>query len=73
MNMAGRTRGEEEQTLLELAQRVLPAGSFGNLAGDIVIREGRGGRVWDVHYFNVNSESAVGITARCARDWFVLL
>jgi glutamate-1-semialdehyde 2,1-aminomutase len=48
MNMAGRTRGEEEQTLLELAQRVLPAGSFGNLAGDIVIREGRGGRVWDV-------------------------
>ena len=46
--MAGRTHGEEEQTLLELAQRVLPAGSFGNLAGDIVIREGRGGRVWDV-------------------------
>ena len=38
--MAGRTRGEEEQTLLELAQRVLPAGSFGNLAGDIMIREG---------------------------------
>jgi glutamate-1-semialdehyde 2,1-aminomutase len=46
--MGGRTRGEEEQTLLDLAQRVLPAGSFGNLAGDIVIREGRGGRVWDV-------------------------
>ena len=46
--MAERSRGDEEQTLLELAQRVLPAGSFGNLAGDIVIREGRGGRVWDV-------------------------
>jgi glutamate-1-semialdehyde 2,1-aminomutase len=46
--MGGRTRGEEEQTLLDLAQRVLPAGSFGNLAGDIVIREGRGARVWDV-------------------------
>ncbi len=43
-----RTRGEEEQTLLDLAQRVLPAGSFGNLAADIVIRDGRGGRVWDV-------------------------
>ena len=43
-----RTRGEEERALLDLAQRVLPAGSFGNLAGDIVIREGRGGRVWDV-------------------------
>ena len=33
-----RTRSEEEQHLLELAQRVLPAGSFGNLAGDSVIR-----------------------------------
>ena len=43
-----RTRGEEERALLDLAQHVLPAGSFGNLAGDIVIREGRGGRVWDV-------------------------
>ena len=46
--MSGRTRSEEEQTLIDLAQRVLPAGSFGNLPGDIVIREGRGGRVWDV-------------------------
>jgi glutamate-1-semialdehyde 2,1-aminomutase len=43
-----RTRGEEERALLDRAQHVLPAGSFGNLAGDIVIREGRGGRVWDV-------------------------
>ncbi len=43
-----RTRSDEERTLIDLAQRVLPAGSFGNLAGDIVIREGRGGRVWDV-------------------------
>src|SRR5579863_7092019 len=40
--------GDEERDLLELAQRVLPGGSFGNLAGDIVIREGRGGHVWDV-------------------------
>jgi glutamate-1-semialdehyde 2,1-aminomutase len=29
------------------ARRVLPGGSFGNFPGDIVIREGRGGRVWD--------------------------
>src|SRR5579871_5351010 len=43
-----RVHGDEEQQLLDLAQRVLPGGSFGNLAGDIVIREGRGGRVWDV-------------------------
>src|SRR3954451_15446617 len=41
-------RSEEELALIELAHRVLPAGSFGNVASDIVIREGRGGRVWDV-------------------------
>ena len=46
--MTGRTSSDEERTLIELAQRVLPAGSFGNLPGDIVIREGRGGRIWDV-------------------------
>ena len=39
---------DEELELIELARRMLPAGSFGNLPADIVIREGRGGRVWDV-------------------------
>ena len=48
MAMDARRHGDEEAALPELAQRVLPGGSFGNLAGDIVIREGRGGRVWDV-------------------------
>ena len=38
----------EEQHLVETARRVLPAGSFGNIASEIIIREGRGGRVWDV-------------------------
>src|SRR6185369_11395394 len=41
---------EERDTELELidkARRVLPGGSFGNFPGDVVIREGRGGRVWD--------------------------
>jgi glutamate-1-semialdehyde 2,1-aminomutase len=33
--------------LFETAKRVLPGGTFGNLAGDIVVREGKGGRVWD--------------------------
>lgn len=33
--------------LIETAKRVLPGGSFGNMAGDVVIREGRGSRVWD--------------------------
>ena len=46
--MDGMTRSAEELALVRTAQRVLPAGHFGNLAADLVIREGRGGRVWDV-------------------------
>ncbi len=38
---------ETERDLMQRARRVLPGGTFGNTAGDIVIREGRGGRVWD--------------------------
>jgi len=41
------SRSALELDLVETARRVLPAGGFGNLASDIVIREGRGGRVWD--------------------------
>ena len=33
--------------LAELARRVLPGGGFGNFAAGLVIREGRGGHVWD--------------------------
>jgi glutamate-1-semialdehyde 2,1-aminomutase len=36
------------QQLGRVARRVLPAGGFGNMEGDAIIREGRGGRVWDV-------------------------
>lgn len=43
-----RVRTEQEQSLMELARRVLPAGSFGNTPADLVIAAGRGGRVWDV-------------------------
>jgi glutamate-1-semialdehyde 2,1-aminomutase len=46
--MSDLKRGDEELELIELARRVLPAGSFGNLPADIVVREGRGGRVRDV-------------------------
>jgi len=35
-------------TILDTARRVLPAASFGNLAGDIIIREGHAGRVTDI-------------------------
>jgi glutamate-1-semialdehyde 2,1-aminomutase len=41
------TDWSSEQELIDKAKRVLPGGSFGNFPGDIVIREGRGGRVWD--------------------------
>jgi glutamate-1-semialdehyde 2,1-aminomutase len=46
--MAERMRSEQELTLMETARRVLPAGSFGNMPADVIIREGRAGRVWDI-------------------------
>src|SRR5882757_5928543 len=46
--MTGKPRSERELALVALARRVLPGGSFGNLSSDIIIAEGRGGRVWDV-------------------------
>ncbi|MGH7154783.1 MAG: aspartate aminotransferase family protein, partial [Acetobacteraceae bacterium] len=46
--MTERTRRDAEQALMDTARRVLPAGSFGNMAADVVIREGRAGHVWDV-------------------------
>ncbi|MGE0719801.1 MAG: aspartate aminotransferase family protein [Alphaproteobacteria bacterium] len=42
------SRSDEEMALVETARRVLPGGTFGNFGGDIVIREGHGGRVRDV-------------------------
>jgi len=36
-----------ENDIFETAQRVLPGGSFGNFPAEVVIREGKGGRVWD--------------------------
>jgi glutamate-1-semialdehyde 2,1-aminomutase len=36
-----------EPNVFETAQRVLPGGTFGNFPAEVVIREGRGGRVWD--------------------------
>ena len=46
--MTDQTSSARELELKEIARRVLPAGSFGNVSTDIVIKEGRGGRVWDV-------------------------
>jgi glutamate-1-semialdehyde 2,1-aminomutase len=33
--------------LIEQAKRVLPGGSFGNMPAEVVLKEGRGGRIWD--------------------------
>jgi glutamate-1-semialdehyde 2,1-aminomutase len=38
----------EEAALIARARRVLPGGGFGNFAPEVILREGRGGRVWDV-------------------------
>ncbi len=39
---------QREQDLVAIARRVLPGGTFGNVPMEIVIAEGRAGRVWDV-------------------------
>ena len=36
-----------ENDVFETAKRVLPGGTFGNFPGEVIIREGKGGRVWD--------------------------
>jgi glutamate-1-semialdehyde 2,1-aminomutase len=38
---------QHDGVLLEKAHRVLPGGTFGNTPADVIIREGRGSRVWD--------------------------
>ena len=45
--MTAMPRSNAEMEIVETGKRVLPAGSFGNISTDIVIREGQGGRVWD--------------------------
>jgi glutamate-1-semialdehyde 2,1-aminomutase len=45
--MSARIRSDNELGLIANAKRVLPGGTFGNLTADVIIREGRGGRVWD--------------------------
>ena len=36
-----------ETDVYATAKRVLPGGTFGNFPAEVVIREGKGGRVWD--------------------------
>jgi len=46
--MTGITTNDAEKAVMDRARKVLPGGGFGNLAFDIVVREGKAGRVWDV-------------------------
>ena len=46
--MAGMQRGAVEQALIDRARAVLPAGSFGNMAADVVVARGKAGRIWDL-------------------------
>ena len=46
--MPGRNVSDRERALVEKAHEYLPGGSLGNLRTDIVIKEGRGARIWDV-------------------------
>ncbi|MBL6454274.1 aminotransferase class III-fold pyridoxal phosphate-dependent enzyme [Belnapia sp. T6] len=39
---------DSEAALAQSARRVMPAGGFGNFAPEVILREGHGGRVWDV-------------------------
>ena len=46
--MATIIRTDAETEVARTGRRVMPGGGFGNLSHDMVIREGRGGRVWDM-------------------------
>ena len=46
--MQQRVRDANETALVETAKAVLPAGTFGNTALDVVIARGQGSRIWDV-------------------------
>ena len=45
--MDGQTNTDIGQEIVDKAKRVLPGGTFGNFAAEIVIRDGKAGRVWD--------------------------
>jgi glutamate-1-semialdehyde 2,1-aminomutase len=45
--MSVETIAKPIEDLIAEAKRVLPGGSFGNLPAEIVLRDGKGGRIWD--------------------------
>jgi glutamate-1-semialdehyde 2,1-aminomutase len=47
--MAIQTALDPVDDLIDEARRVLPGGTFGNMPAEVIIRAGKGGRVWDEH------------------------
>src|SRR3954451_17856493 len=47
--MAIQTELDPVADLIDEARRGVPGGSFGNMPAEVVIRAGKGGRVWDEH------------------------
>ena len=45
--MTDQTVLDPTNDLVAQAKRVLPGGSFGNMPAEVVLREGKGGRIWD--------------------------
>src|SRR5215207_5923849 len=45
--MSVQTVVDPTNDLVEQAKRVLPGGSFGNMPAEVVLKEGKGGRIWD--------------------------
>ena len=45
--MTDQSLSENKSALQSRAERVLPAGGFGNFDADIFITKGKGSRVWD--------------------------
>jgi len=47
--MAVQTALDPVADLIDEAKRVLPGGSFGNMPAEVLLRAGKGGRIWDEH------------------------
>src|SRR3954468_6110190 len=47
--MAMQTALDPVEDLIDEARRVLPGGSFGNMPAEVMLRSGKGGRIWDEH------------------------
>jgi glutamate-1-semialdehyde 2,1-aminomutase len=45
--MTAETQIETLNELVEQAKRVLPGGSFGNLPAEVILKDGKAGRIWD--------------------------